>query len=180
VGSGSEARAGSEVSTMELFEYDASTPPVQESLGPDTLRLGRRVVPTIVDRVHRPGSDYWADPIDSTHVLRPILTQTFWRNAAVPITGFARSLFVVSLESVPAPAPDSTKGSASESTKDLRRAPPGWLGKSRADSSSAASPPIMSKTELELMDLGADAVPEVTQKPEESSPPETAPPGIIR
>ena len=181
VGAGSEARAGSDISTMELFEYDSSKPPIRESVGPDTLRMGRRVVPTVVERTHRAGSDYWGDPADSSRVICPILTQTFWQNAAVPITGFARSLFVVSLESIPAPPPDSTAGPGSKTAgKELRRAPPGWLGRSRADSSSSASAPIMTKTELELVDLGADAVPEVTQKPEQSSPPETAPPGSAR
>ena len=39
---------------------------------------------------------------------------------------------------------------------------------------------IITKTELELIDLGSDAVPEVTQTPEESAPPGSEPPGPIR
>lgn len=181
VGGGSEARSGTEISTVELFEYDSSTPPVLERVGPDTLRIGRRVVPTVVERTRRAGTDSWADPADSTHVLRPLLTQTYWRNAAVPITGFARSLFEVTLERASAPARDSTAVSRSQSTsEEPLRVPPSWLGRSRADSSSSAALPIFTRTELELVDLGADAVPEVTQSPEESTPPGAEPPGSTR
>ncbi len=181
VGGGSEARAGSDISTVELFEYDSSTPPVVEGLGPDTLRMGRRVVPTVVERTRRAGTDSWADRSDSTHILRPVLTQTVWRNAAVPITGFARSLFEVTLERATAPARDSTAGSSSVAPAgEPPRVPPGWLGRLKADSSASAALPIFTKTELELIDLGADAVPEVTQSPEESSPPGADSPGSAR
>ena len=178
VGGGSEARAGSDVGTMELFEYDSSTPPVIKSLGPDTLRIGRRVVPTVVEKVSRAGSDSWAAPGDTTHVMRPVLIQTFWRNAAVPITGFARSVFEVTMERT---ARDSTAAPGSEPAADeVRRGPPGLLGRTGADSSGAATPPPITRTELELVDLGADAVPEVKQQPEESAPPGLAPPGTSR
>lgn len=174
-----EARADGDISTMELFEYDSSTPPTIEHLGPDTLRIGRRVVPTVVERTHRAGSDQWAVPGDATHILRPVLTQTFWRNAAVPITGFARSLFQVTVERAPAPAGDST-GASEHGAGATRRAPPGWLRRSPADSSGSATIPAITKTELTLIDLGADAVPEVTQVPEESAPPGSETPGTIR
>ena len=180
VGGGPEAQANTDVSTVELFEYDSSAPPAIEHLGPDTLRIGRRVVPTVVERTHRVGSDDWAVPGDTTHVLRPLLTQTFWRNAAVPITGFARSLFQVTLERAPAPARDSAAASE-HGTGAVRRLPPGWLGRSAADSSGTAATPVITKTELTLIDLGADAVPEVTQEPEESAPPPgSETPGTIR
>ena len=176
VGGGSEARAGSDVGTVELFEYDSSVPPVVEQLGPDTLRIGRRVVPTVVEATRRVGSDNWADPTDSAFVIHPILTQKYWRNAAVPITGFARSLFQVTMERAPAPA----RGSASApGDAAARQVLPSWLGRSRADSSGANAAPVMTSTELELIDLGADAVPEVTQAPEESAPPAPEP-GAIR
>jgi len=178
VGGGSEARAGSDVGTMELFEYDTSTPPVIQSLGPDTLRIGRRVVPTVVEKVSRAGSDSWADPGDTTHVMRPVLIQTFWRNAAVPITGFARSVFEVRMERT---ARDSTAAPTLEPAADeVRRGPPGWMGRAGADSSGAATLPPITRTELELIDLGADAVPEVKQQPEESAPPALEPPGTSR
>ena len=173
-----DGRAGSEVGTMELFEYDSSTPPVIKSLGPDTLRIGRRVVPTVVEKIFRAGSDSWAAPGDTTHVMRPVLIQTFWRNAAVPITGFARSVFEVTMERT---ARDSAVAPTSEPAADaVRRMPPGWLGRTGADSSGAAAPPPITRTELELMDLGADAVPEVKQQPEESAPPGSEPPGTSR
>jgi hypothetical protein len=181
VGGGAEARAGSDVGTLELFEYDSSIPPVTENLGPDTLHIGRRVVPTVVERTRRVGSDSWPDPNDSAYIMHPILTQKFWRNAAVPITGFARSLFQVTMERAPAPARDSTAASAPQpGGADARRVLPGWLGRSRADSSAADTAPVITKTELELVDLGADAVPEVTQSPEVSAPPGAEPPGLIR
>jgi hypothetical protein len=179
VGGGMEARVNSDVSTVELFEYDSSTPPAIEHLGPDTLRIGRRVVPTVVERTRRVGSDVWAVPGDTTHVVRPLLTQTFWRNAAVPITGFARSVFQVTLDRAPAPARDST-AAPEPGAGAARRAPPGWLGRSPADSSGSAATPVITKTELTLIDLGADAVPEVTQQPEESAPPRSEPPGTTR
>lgn len=181
VGAESEARAGSDVSTVELFEYDSSSPPVVEQLGPDTLRMGRRVVPTVVERTNRVGSDDWADPHDSTHVFRPLLTQTYWRNAAVPITGFARSLFQVTLERTLAPAVDSTAANgAVPGGEPPPRVPPGLLGRSGADSSAAPAPQIITKTELELLDLGADAKPEVTQAPEEAAPSGSESPGTVR
>src|SRR5207244_5761569 len=61
VGGGAEARAGSDVGTLELFEYDSSVPPMTESLGPDTLRIGCRVVPTVVGMTRRVVSVSWPD-----------------------------------------------------------------------------------------------------------------------
>ena len=182
VGGGAEARAGSDVGTLELFEYDSSVPPMTESLGPDTLRIGRRVVPTVVERRRRVGSDSWPDPSDSAYIMHPILTQKYWRNSAVPITGFARSLFQVTMERAPAPTRDSTAASGGEpgGAVSRRAPPPAWMGRSRPDSSGADTAPVITKTELELIDLGADAVPEVTQSPEESAPPGAEPPGPIR
>ena len=152
-------RAGGEVSTFELFEFDPSMKAVRRFDGPDTLRIGRRVVPAVVERTFRVGSDDWADASDSGTVSRLVLAQTYWRNAAVPITGFARSLFRATTVRIPipmdstgrpliAPLPDSTALSAAASAAD------------------AGAIPVLSSTELLLQDLGADAVAEVTQKPE--------------
>jgi len=166
----SEERAGGMVSTVELFEYDTNIPPITESLGPDTLRIGRRVVPASKDRTRRAGADDWPIRGDTTVVNRPVLTQTYWRNGAVPITGLARSLFQVSLERVPAaakdtaaiaspppPLPESTAVNAAASLKAMT---------SDSAGVATAKPVILSWTDVELLDLGADAVPEVTQKPE--------------
>jgi hypothetical protein len=179
VGSGSETRAGSDVGTMELFEYDPSIEPLIEGLGPDTLRIGRRVVPTFVERTRRAGSDQWPDPADTTQVMRPLLTQTYWRNAAVPITGFARSVFQVTMERFPAWRDSAASASEAGASGGATRMPPAWL-KRTGESARADSTAAITKTELELIDLGADAVPEVTQKPEESAPPGSEPPGLIR
>jgi len=165
---------------MELFEYDSSAPPVVEQLGPDTLRIGRRVVPTVVERTRRAGSDEWPIPGDRGYVNRPLLTQTFWRNAAVPITGFARSLFQVTMERVPAPAGDSTATSTATPADSAARQARDRVPRAAPDSGSGGPAPFFTKTELELVDLGADATPEVTQAPEDSPPPGGSSPGIVR
>jgi len=185
----SEERAGGMVSTVELFEYDSNIPPIAENLGPDTLRIGNRVVPATKDRTRRAGADDWPIRGDTTVVNRPVLTQTFWRNGAVPITGLARSLFQVSFERVsaaakdtaaiaspPPPLPESTTVNASVSLKAMTSdsvsvaagagtaGTPGATGASSVPA--AAKPVIFSWTDVQLLDLGADAKPEVTQKPE--------------
>ncbi|HET7904235.1 MAG TPA: hypothetical protein VFM17_06730, partial [Candidatus Eisenbacteria bacterium] len=48
VQSATAPRAAGEVSTFELFEFDPSLRPVRRFDGPDTLRIGRRVVPAVV------------------------------------------------------------------------------------------------------------------------------------
>jgi hypothetical protein len=179
VSSASEPRAGSEVSTMELFEYDSSTPAAVQHLGPDTLRIGRRVVPTQVERTIRSGSDDWVVHGAGAHLNRPFLTQTFWRNGAVPITGFAKSLFEVTVER--SPVPDSlaaTQSSPADSSMSADR--PDSAQGSAADSVGTGTPRMLTKTELTLLDLGADAVPEVTQTPEVATPPDTDSPGTAR
>jgi hypothetical protein len=137
-------RAAGEVSAFELFEFDPIAPPVQEDLGPDTLRLGGRIVLTRAERFTRYGSDQWTESEDETGALRLVLTRTIWRNPAVPVTGLARTRFEVKPVRIPRPdslaAPSAPAGS-------LRTAP--------------ALDPILSWTEVELLDLGADAVPEI-------------------
>lgn len=94
-------RSDGDVTTIELFEYDPEIPPAVESLGPDTLRVGQRVVPVEGERTLRAGANAWQVPKDTSHVNRPLLVQTVWKNAAVPITGLARSLFQVVTERIP-------------------------------------------------------------------------------
>jgi len=179
----SEERAGGMVSTVELFEYDSNVPAITENLGADTLRIGNRVVPATKDRTRRAGADDWPIRGDTTVVNRPVLTQTFWRNDAVPITGLARSLFQVSLERVPAavkdtaaiaspppPLPESTTVSTNVSlkaiTSDSTHVAGGTSPAAPGAPAAAARPAMLSWTDVQLLDLGADAVPEVTQKPE--------------
>jgi hypothetical protein len=156
--SATSARAVGEVSTHELFEFDPGAKPVRRLDGPDTLRIGRRVVPSVVERILRTGSDDWQSGEDTTAVSRIVLSQIFWKNGAVPITGFARSLFRVTTMKQPLPIgyagpvilppPDSTALVAAD------------------DAAQSGAGPVLSWTELLLQDLGADAVAEVTQAPE--------------
>ncbi len=176
ISTSSEVRSGSEVSTVELFEYDSNTPAVRDTLGPDTLRIGRRVVPTIVERIRMSGVDTWPVPGDKTRLNRPLLTQQYWRNPAVPITGFARSLFQVTMQRVSVALADSGAAGDDAAAADSGAVVPND-GASRPDSASA-TPRVFTQTELTLLDLGADAVPEVTQVPEEGHlPAEGSPEG---
>lgn len=187
VGAARHARQGGEVSSFELFEYDPSVTPVRTTVGADTLRLGRRVVPSMVERVRRYGSDRWPSNDDSTGIQRLVLTQTFWRNGAVPLTGFARSIFEAEMRRLPwssrsdsllsgtplTARPDSALLAAAmavaaqadsllrvETTAEILAA-----DSSRVPSADPARA-LLAWTELTLTDLGADAKPEITQEPE--------------
>ncbi len=181
-----EARVGGDVSTLELFEYDDAVPPIVENLGPDTLRLGRRLVPVVVERTRRLGQG-WPVKGDSTHVNRPLLVQTYWRNPAVPITGFARSRFQVTMErlevaagdSVAVPMPPEPDSLVAPGGAPSGGGPPDSLGGTGAGGPRAARR-LISWTEVTLVDLGADAIPEVTQKPETEPSPEPSQPGTPR
>ena len=184
VGSARHARSGGEVSTYELFEYDPAVTPVRAALGPDTLTLGRRVVPSMVERVRRYGSDQWPSNDDSTGIQRLVLTQTFWRNGVVPITGFARSIFQAEMRRLPwsswsdsllsgAPLttrPDSTRLAAATAVAaqadSLLRADTATDSAAPTAAGVVSSPTLLAWTELTLTDLGADAKPEITQEPE--------------
>lgn len=187
IGATRHARQGGEVSSFELFEYDPSVTPIQTTVGTDTLRLGRRVVPALVERVRRYGSDRWPSNDDSTGIQRLVLTQTIWRNGAVPITGFARSIFEAEMRRLPwssrsdsllSGAPLTARPDAAhladamsvaaqadsllraETTSEILSAGPARVY------ASDPSRPILAWTELALTDLGADAKPEITQAPE--------------
>ena len=163
IASAVNARASGGVSSYELFEFDPEVRPLRSFLGPDTLRLGRRVVPAVLDRTVRVGSDDWPSADSAGATYRLVLTQMQWRNAAVPITGFARSLLRVTTKRM----------AASDSTgKPLLGAPDSTLlAFAPADTTigpTAMQPGegrLLSWTELTLHDLGADAVAEVTQQP---------------
>ena len=199
-------RADGDVSTIELFEYDPDMAPVFETLGPDTLRLGKRVVPVQAERTLRTGANAWPTRGDTSYVNRPLLVQTLWKNTSVPVTGLARSLFQVVTELVPVsereappsgasapPVPPhdpviTGAASARKDTTSVARADSSAAGTTAPAAgstpgarapfaiapvattvpSAAAARPItmLSWTDLILMDLGADAKPEVTQEPE--------------
>jgi hypothetical protein len=162
--SATSPRLGGGVSSYELFEFDPTVRPVRRFLGPDTLRVGRRVIPSVLEWSSRSGTDDWPVREDSTSTsYRLILTQTLWRNPAVPITGFARSLFRVSTKAVPPPT---------DSARVVMIPPDSTLTFAPADTTLGATTMqpgpghVLSWTELVLQDLGADAVAEVTQTPE--------------
>lgn len=177
VGAARHARSGGEVSTYELFEYDPSVTPVHATLGPDTLRLGRRVVPATLERVRRYGTDEWPSNEDSVGIQRLVLTQTFWKNSAVPLTGFARSFFKAEMRHLPwsttvdsllsgiprVTRPDSTLLAAAERVAAQADS---LLKDDMGPSSASPTPATLAWTDLTLTDLGADAKPEVNQLPE--------------
>jgi len=163
VSSAYSLRAGGGISTYELFEFDPTVKPVRSFVGPDTLRMGRRVVPALLEWTSRTGTDDWPVMEDSTSAYRLTLTQALWRNPAVPITGFARSLFRVTTKRVPA---------MTDSAATTARAPfaaPAFEPADTTRGQTTMQPGdghLLSWTELILEDLGADAVAEVTQTPE--------------
>lgn len=193
-------RAEGTVASYELFEYDPNVRPERAFLGPDTLRIGRRVVPAVVERVVRVGSDDWPSPDDSGAVYRLQMTQLVWRNGAVPITGIARSLFRVTTVRAPAPAdslrggaparPDSALGSGARPDSALASPTAGATAviptgitpaDTTTDGTALAGPGrVLGWTDVVLEDLGADATPEVTQEPEPAPESELQPQGPVR
>jgi len=194
VSSATSARAGGGVSSFELFEFDPAQKPVRRFLGPDTLRLRNLVVPAVLEWSTRTGADDWGTSDDTTYTYRLKLTQAFWRNAAVHITGFARSLFRVTTEKVlKAPVPVSpavvatpVPDSASAALPDSLRPPADTLAAfAAADTTTGPTSMqpgdgrLLSWTELVMEGLGGDAVAEVTQKPEPAPTSEVGPPADL-
>jgi len=144
-----------EVSAMDMFEFAGRGR--TDSLPPDTLRVGRRVVPCRVRRVQRQGSQGWEGD-DSTYTNRALMTTTFWRNPWIPVTGTARKIIEVSSERVRVAG--SATDSAATATEPATGTSPG------SD--------FFYRATVALIDLGADAVPEITQSaepaPRESTP----------
>lgn len=194
VSSAMSARAGGGVSSFELFEFDPSRKPERRFLGPDTLRLGRLVVPSVLEWTSRTGADDWGASDDTSFAYRLQLTQAFWRNAAVPITGFARSLFRATTRKVPragvsqpaatAPAPPppppvrppfalADPAPVAAATDSLAGSPRDTLTAfAPADTTTGPTSlkpgdgTLLSWTELVIDQYGGDAVAEVTQTPE--------------
>ena len=78
---------------MDLIEFAGST--MTDTLAPDTVRVGARVLPCAVERVRRYGKQDWQGS-DTTYANRAVMTRTDWRSAGVPVTGYARSIIEVS------------------------------------------------------------------------------------
>lgn len=163
IASARELRAGGGVSTYELFEFDPTVRPVRRFLGPDTLRVGKSVIPAVLEWSSRAGTDDWPVLEDSTSRYRLMMTQTHWRNGAVPITGFARSLFRVTTKKVPALA-DTARMVAILPDTSMTFAPVDTT--TGPTTMNPGEGHTLAWTELLVTGLGADAVPEVTQTAE--------------
>jgi hypothetical protein len=175
VASAFSPRAGGGVSTYELFEFDPNVKPVHRSLGPDTLRIGSRVIPALLEWTSRAGTDDWPTFEDNSSRYRMVLTQTVWTNQAVPVTGFARSLFRVTAKRVPIP-PDSMRLVLIPPDTSLAFSPADTtIGPTSMQPSDGA---LLSWTEVTIDGIGTDAVAEVTQKPEPAPANDTG--GVIR
>src|SRR5262249_13727952 len=116
---------------------------------PDTLRVGRKVIPCHVRRMRRSGSQEWGGDA-SGDLSHAVLVQTTWRNEWIPITGYARRVLELSSEQLHRGAPADSGGAA-------RADPP------RPAATAGAG---FYRAEIALLDLGTDAVPETTQVPE--------------
>lgn len=167
VASATSQRAGGGVSSYELFEFDPSVRPVRRFLGPDTVRVGRWVVPSVIEWTSRAGTDDWPMMEDSASTYRLMLTQTFWRNPAVSITGFARSLFRVTTRKVPIAADPAKPVYVGADTSMTFAAADTTTGPTSMEPGDGK---LLSWTELVLEGIGADAVAEVTQTPEPAPP----------
>jgi hypothetical protein len=162
--------ADEDISAMDMFEFSGRGS--ADTLAPDTLRAGRKVIPCRVRRVRRSGTQDWQGD-DTTYVNRAVMSRTYWRNPWIPVTGYARLVVEVSTQRVPirsASPPDSAA-----------RGPGAGATAASPDSAAAgtalpagATQTSFYRAEATLVDLGRDAVPEITQVPEpapqESSP----------
>lgn len=138
-------RGDEEVSTLGLIETSAARPPRVDTLGVDTLRIGRRTLPGIIIRKQWLGDDEWSEGENTQFVNRVLLTLTEHVCPEVPLTGFTKSSYQVT----------TAQFAVADSLRQHPIAP--------ADSTGA---PVVYRAELTLGDMGTGAVPEVTQEPE--------------
>ncbi len=177
VGEEGAPMADDDISAMDLIEFGGTA--TTDTLAPDTLRIGRAPVPCTVERTRRYGKQDWQGD-DTTYVNRAVMTNTLWRSAAVPVTGYARSVIEVSTERVavrpPAPADtteaeatvipgdSSATGAAFDSTAAPVRATPRLV--EEPPIAAAGGSMFFFRAEVTLLAQGSDAVPEITQVPE--------------
>jgi hypothetical protein len=161
VGEEGAPMADADVSAMDLIEFTGTA--ISDSLPPDTLRIGGRILPCRVSRTRRYGTQDWKGE-DSTYVNRAVMTRTNWNNSLIPVTGYARSIVEVSTERVPvhvlAPADSTVRAVAPSDTTGL------GYGTPVPEEPKPASQASFYRAEVSLLDSGYDAVPEVTQPPE--------------
>jgi hypothetical protein len=140
-----ELRADEEVATVGLFEVSYLRAPTIDTLGVDTLRLGRKEFVSRAIRTQYVGSDEWPHDQDTSRAHRALLTLITSRCEQVPVTGYTRSLFEVRVGSF-----------ATADTFAVSPLPP----------LEGESEEVFSRAELTLTDMGGGAVPEVTQEAE--------------
>jgi hypothetical protein len=137
-------RSNADVARLDLFEIDPRRAPRVDTLGVDTLRIGKRALISLGVRQRWLGTDEWPDEQDSTRVWRATLSVIRHECPDVPAAGYTRSTFEVVSQAFA--AADST-GSAPLPSDSLKAR-------------------TLYRAEVELTDLGTGAVPEVTQEPE--------------
>jgi hypothetical protein len=166
--------ADEDVSAMDMFEFSGRGS--ADTLAPDTLRAGRKVIPCRVRCVRRSGTQDWQGD-DTTYVNRAVMSRTYWRNPWIPVTGYARLVVEVSTERIPVRAaspPDSAaRGPAGASAASADTAGAGTVAPAGREPG-AANQTSFYRAEATLIDLGRDAVPEITQVPE-PAPQESTP-----
>jgi len=155
-----------DVSAIDMFEFPGRA--ALDTLAPDTLRVGRKVIPCRVRRMRRTGDQDWGGE-DSTYVSRAVMSRTYWKNQWVPVTGYARIVLEVSTERVQIPAsqrPDSTARGAAPAASAPADSMGARASKPEPDEKRPAAQDFYYRADAMLTDLGNDAVPEITQAPE--------------
>jgi hypothetical protein len=167
--------ADEDVSAMDMLEFVGKAD--RDTLPPDTLRAGRKVIPCRVRRISRASAQNWEGD-DSTYVNRAVMTRTYWRNPWVPVLGYARLVVEVSTVRVPtgspAPPDSAAHGAAAAAPPDTARA-------GRPSSPPQQAGPVgFYRAEAMVVDMGQDAVPEVTQAAEPAPQESTPRPRIVK
>ncbi|HEY2923630.1 MAG TPA: hypothetical protein VGJ98_01530 [Candidatus Eisenbacteria bacterium] len=152
--------ADADVSAMDLIEFAGAS--TSDSLPPDTLRIGGRIIPCQVSRIRKYGTQDWKGD-DTTYVNRAVMTRTNWNNSGIPMTGYARSTIEVSTERVPIRSPSSGDSAGLGAQPDSA-----GLGDAAqaAQETRQAGQGSFYRADVTLVDSGHDAIPEVTQPPE--------------
>jgi hypothetical protein len=137
-------RSNADVARLDLFEIDSHQAPRVDTLGVDTLHIGKRALISLRVRQRWLGTDEWPDERDSTRVWRATLSVIRHQCPDIPAAGYTRSTFEVVSQAFA--ATDST-GSAPLPSDSLKTH-------------------TIYRADVEVTDLGTGAVPEVTQEPE--------------
>jgi len=165
-----------DVSAMDMLEFPGRA--ITDTLAPDTLRVGHKVIPCRLRRMRRTGDQDWEGE-DTTYVSRAVMSRTYWRNQWIPVTGFARMVLEVSTERVPVRVSAASDSAARGVTGPPRPAQPAdtalvGASKPEPEEKRPRAQDFFYRADVMLTDIGYDAVPEITQVPE-PAPQEPAP-----